>query len=258
MNKSIKIMKKEKIKIKLQDRTLSAQLDLPDNGNILHYCLFAHCFTCTKDLKSINTLNQILTNNGFAVLRFDFTGLGESTGDFGTTKFFNNIKDLLDVANYMEKFYSPPSLLIGHSLGGAAIIQASQHIYSAKAIVTIGTPFYPEHLTKIVKSSLKDIEEKGRVDVVISGRTFNIGKGFYDDLNEVNMKNNITKLNKPLCIMHSPEDETVGIEHALQIFELANNPKTFISLDKADHLLLINEYAQYTANMIVQWSKIYL
>jgi len=251
-------MKKEKIKIELQDRTLGAQIDLPDNDKIQHCSLFAHCFTCTKDLKSINTLNEVLTENGIAVLKFDFTGLGESTGDFGTTKFYNNVKDLLDVANFMEKVYSAPTLLIGHSLGGAAIIQAAKYIYSTKAIVTIGTPFYPEHLTKIIKNITDEIGSEGRIEVVISGRSFNITKSFYDDINEINMKQNIVNLNKPLCIMHSPEDETVNIKHALQIFELANHPKSFISLDKADHLLLNEEYAKYAAKMIVEWSKIYL
>jgi putative redox protein len=251
-------MKKIRLKIEVGNRVLAAQMDVHDEFLPRYFCLFAHCFTCTKDLKSINYLNETLTDKGFAVLRFDFTGLGESTGDFGSTNFENNIEDLITASEFLEQNYEAPSLLIGHSLGGAAVIQAAQMISSAKAVATIGTPFYPDHLSRIVKSSKSQIDISGRADVMISGRKFSIGSKFYNDMHESKMKLNIENLNKPLCILHSPKDKTVSIEHAEKIFATANHPKSFISLDGADHLLMNKNDAKYAATMIAEWANKYL
>ncbi|MFC2130785.1 alpha/beta hydrolase family protein [Bacteroidota bacterium] len=251
-------MKKNKVNIKGGNRNLGAQLDMPDNEQPLVYGLFAHCFTCTKDLKSINNINKALTDRRIAILRFDFTGLGESSGDFGNSNISTNIDDLILACKFLDKNYDSPKLLIGHSLGGAAVIQAASLIKSVRAVATIGTPFYPEHLGNILKMTQKDIIDSGRAEVMIAGRKFEIGKKFYDDLEEESMKKKIQELNKALCILHSPYDEIVGIEHAAKIFRLARHPKSFISLDKADHLLMNPHDSLYAGGVIAEWASKYI
>jgi alpha/beta superfamily hydrolase len=251
-------MKKIKLTIQGGERNLGAQLDMPENGAPKVYALFAHCFTCTKELKSINNINKALTSRGIAVLRFDFTGLGESGGDFGTSSIASNIDDLISACRYLDEHYEPPKLMIGHSLGGAAVIQASSFLPSVKAIATIGTAFFPEQLVKIIKMSKERIDEKGSAEVLISGRKFEIGSRFYDDLNQENMKKKLRELDKAICILHSPVDEIVSIEHAAKIFVHARHPKSFISLDRADHLLLEPKDSEYAGRVIAEWASKYI
>ncbi len=251
-------MKKIKLKIPAENFELGAQLDLADEETPKAYALFAHCFTCTKDLKSINYLNEALTNNSIAVLRFDFTGLGESEGEFGTSNIERNISDIVAAAEYLKKNYEAPKLLVGHSLGGAAIMQAAPQIPSAKALATIGAAFFPFHIRRILKSGEDEIREKGKAEVMIADKKFTISEKFYDDLNEVNMKDKIENLNKALCILHSPLDKIVGIDHAAKIFISAKHPKSFISLDQADHLLFNKKDALYAGNVISTWASKYI
>jgi alpha-beta hydrolase superfamily lysophospholipase len=250
-------MKKLKLKIKALDKKIGAQLDYPSKDESKEFAIFAHCFTCTKDLKSINYISEALTGKGIAVLRFDFTGLGESSGDFGSTNFESNIEDLIIVSEFMKDNFKGPKLLVGHSLGGAAVIQAAPQIHSCKAIATIGTPFYPERLIKIINSGQDEIKKSGRTEVIISGRNYSIGKNFYNDLKITDMKKTIENLNKPICVLHSPADETVGIEQAFQIFDAAKHPKSFISLVNADHLLLNKSDAYYAGAVIGEWALKY-
>ncbi|MFH1052684.1 MAG: alpha/beta hydrolase [bacterium] len=251
-------MKKIKIKIKGIDRDLAAQLDVPDSMEFESTAIFAHCFTCTKDLKSITNISEGLNSGRIAVLRFDFTGLGGSTGDFSKSSFATNIEDLIHASKFLEENYQATELLIGHSLGGAAVIQVADKISSVKAVATIAAPYYPEHLENIINISKRKSKGNEKVKVTIAGRQFEISNEFYHDLDEKTMKQKIQNLNKPLCILHSPLDEIVGIEHATKIFVTAKHPKSFISLNKADHLLLNPDDSKYAGRVIAEWASLYI
>ncbi|MDX1587244.1 MAG: alpha/beta fold hydrolase [Balneolaceae bacterium] len=237
---------------------LSARLDFPEQGDPKSFVLFAHCFTCSKNLKAVGNIARALNEEGFAVFRFDFTGLGESEGDFANTNFSSNIDDLVAASNYMLQEFRAPDILVGHSLGGAAVLQAAHEIESCKAVATIGAPSNPEHVKKNFKPKLDEIEEKGEAEVTLAGRSFKIKKQFLEDLNRTNMKNRITNLKRALVIFHSPIDNTVGIENAAEIFIQAKHPKSFISLDNADHLLSGEEDSRYVGAMLATWSSKYL
>ena len=237
---------------------LSARLDFPDKGDPKAYILFAHCFTCSKNLKAVGNIARALNEEGFAVFRFDFTGLGESEGDFANTNFSSNIDDLISAAGYLSKEYRAPEILVGHSLGGAAVLQAAHEIESCKAVATIGAPSNPEHVKKNFQLKLDEIEEKGEAEVTLAGRSFKIKKQFLDDLSSTNMKDRIKNLNRALVIFHSPIDNTVGIENAAEIFIQAKHPKSFISLDHADHLLSNEDDSRYVGTMLATWSTKYL
>jgi putative redox protein len=252
-------MRFKKIEFKNADAiTLSARIDFPDSGKPLAYALFAHCFTCSKNLKAISHLSRALVGLGIAVLRFDFTGLGESQGEFADTNFSSNVDDLVSASEYMGKHFKAPRIIIGHSLGGAAVLQAASRIPSAVAVVSIAAPADPGHVKKALGSSKAMIESRGEADVNLAGRTFRIKKHFLDDLKMVNMKQVLRKLNKALLILHSPLDEIVGIENAAQIFQAARHPKSFISLDKADHLLTNPDDSRYAGAVIAVWAMKYI
>lgn len=222
------------------------------------YALFAHCFTCTKDIFAANRIAKGLTDNGIAVLRFDFTGLGASEGEFANTNFTSNVDDLVAASNHMRKTLSAPEIIIGHSLGGAAVLSAAKHIPESKAVITIGAPADPAHVVHNFESSIKEIEDTGEAEVLLVGRPFRIQKQFIDDVKEQNLKNDIEKLKKALLVFHAPLDQTVGIENAADIYNAAKHPKSFISLDNADHLLTKRADADYVANVISSWVDRYI
>jgi uncharacterized OsmC-like protein/alpha/beta superfamily hydrolase len=236
---------------------LGAKLDLPVEREPLAYALFAHCFTCTKDFKSAYYISRALTRQGIAVVRVDFTGLGESEGDFSDTNFSSNVDDLVAAADHMNRQLAAPQLLIGHSFGGAAVLQAAPRISGARAIATIGTPADPAHVGHLLKSSHAEIEKHGRADVVVEGRTFSIKKQFLDDLDGHHMDAIIQQLDRPLLVLHSPADRIVDIENASHIFATARQPKSFISLNEADHLLTNRGDADYAGSVLAAWAKNY-
>ncbi len=237
---------------------LTARLSLPESGEPRACALFAHCFTCSKDLKPAVNISRALTERGFAVLRFDFTGLGESDGDFADTDFSSNVEDLLAAARYMEEEWHAPSILVGHSLGGAAVIQAAARLPAVQAVATIGSPFDPEHVKGLFEGSLEVIREEGDAQVSIAGRTFTIRQDFLADLETQNMEAILGGLRRPLLIFHSPVDQVVGIDNAARIYQAARHPKSFISLDDADHLLLREEDSLYVGSVLAAWAGRYL
>ncbi|MGM0546525.1 MAG: alpha/beta hydrolase family protein [Bacteroidota bacterium] len=241
-----------------QGAKLSARIDEPDEGISKGAVLFAHCFTCSKNLRAVGHISHSLTSQGMGVFRFDFTGLGESEGDFSDTNFSSNIEDLKAAAEYMEQEWAAPRMLIGHSLGGAAVLQAAHHISSAEAVATIGAPCNPEHVTHHLMDKKDEIMQTGKARVKLAGRIFTIKKQFLDDLKEQAMNDVIENLDKPLLIFHSPIDQTVGIDNAAHIYELARHPKSFISLDDADHLLTNEEDARYVGSVTAAWVDRYL
>ncbi|TWG81721.1 putative redox protein [Cupriavidus gilardii J11] len=238
-------------------QSLAARLDLPD-GPVKAYALFAHCFTCGKDVLAATRIAQALTVHGIAVLRFDFTGLGGSGGDFANTNFSSNVADLVAAADHMRVNLQPPSLLIGHSLGGAAVLAAAGAIPEARAVVTIAAPSDPGHVVGLLGEHVEAIARDGEAQVRLAGRAFHIRKQFLDDVAEQNLLTKVSALHRALLVMHSPLDDTVPIDNASQIFIAARHPKSFVSLDHADHLLSRREDAAYVANTIAAWSQRYL
>jgi putative redox protein len=238
--------------------SLAARLDLPE-GEPTATILFAHCFTCGKDVLIASRVARQLVGQRFAVLRFDFTGLGASDGDFSNTNFSTNTQDIVAVVDWLRANYKAPSLLIGHSLGGTALLAAADLIPEAKAIITIGSPSSPQHIFKLIgEANLRDIETNGQADVLLDGRTFTIKKQFLIDASERKIVDQVSNLNRPLMIMHSPLDEVVGIEHATKLFHAAKHPKSFISLGTANHLVTDKEDANFIANIISIWGSAYL
>ena len=236
---------------------LAAALDTPD-GAIRAYALFAHCFTCGKDVLAATRIATALAAKGIAVLRFDFTGLGSSEGDFANSTFSSNVADLVRAANHLRETRKAPAILIGHSLGGAAILAAASQIPEAKAVVTISAPSDPAHVTHLFKDRVEDIRQLGEVEVSLAGRPFRIKREFLDDVAEHGLTEHIAKLHKALLVMHSPTDDTVGIDNATHIFVAAKHPKSFVSLAGSDHLLTGKQDAAYVADMIGAWSERYV
>jgi putative redox protein len=237
---------------------ISARLDMPPDGKPLAVALFAHCFTCTKNLKAVVLINRALADEGIASLRFDFTGLGESEGEFAETNFSTNVADLVSAARYLEAHFQAPKLLIGHSLGGAAVIRAAEQIPSSVAVCTIAAPAEAAHLTRLFESTKEEVERTGETEIKLAGRPFKITGQFLQDLERTRMRDSIANLQKALLIFHSPADEIVEIENAYQIFEAARHPKSFISLDDADHLLSRREDPGYVGSVLAAWSRKYL
>ncbi len=236
---------------------LAARLDLP-NGPHLGTALFAHCFTCGKDIAAARRIAGRLAAMGFAVLRFDFTGLGHSGGEFENTSFTSNLSDLTAAARYLEERDMAPGLVIGHSLGGAAVLGAVQTMPSVKAVVTIGAPFDPDHVTHNFADALPEIIEKGSAEVDLGGRRFRIGRAFVEDVRAERLAPAIAGLRRALLVMHAPRDMIVGVENAAQIFLAAKHPKSFVTLDDADHLISRTEDADYAAEVIAAWATRYL
>lgn len=237
---------------------ISAIVDLPSDQKAHNFAVFAHCFTCSKNLSAVKNISRALTSNGFGVLRFDFTGLGQSEGDFSDTNFSGNVEDLIEVSIQFGEEYQMPTLMIGHSLGGAATIVAASKLESVKAVATIGAPADPHHVTQLLKGEIEEIKEKGEAIVTLAGRDFKIKKQFLDDLEDKQINKIVDSWRKALLIMHSPIDETVGIENARTIYEAAKHPKSYITLDKADHLLNNKEDSIYAGNTIANWALRYI
>lgn len=240
-----------------QQAKLSARLDSPD-GKPRAYALFAHCFTCTKDIHAATHICAELTRQGLAILRFDFTGLGHSEGEFANTNFTSNIDDLCAAALWLEQTYEAPQLLIGHSLGGAAVLAAAHRLPAVKAVATIAAPADIAHITKLFTGSISEIEAKGDAEVYLAGRPFHIRKQFLDDIAGHKLNDDIAHLGRALIVFHAPEDEFVGIENAAKIFAAAKHPKSYISLTGADHLLRRDEDARYVAQVLSVWASRYL
>ncbi|WP_334079283.1 alpha/beta hydrolase family protein [Microbulbifer sp. M83] len=236
---------------------LAGIMELPEEGHPRAWALFAHCFTCGKDVLAASRIARRLADLGCAVLRFDFTGLGDSGGNFADTNFSSNIRDLLSAAEFLHREHHPVDLLIGHSLGGAAVLAAAGDIEEARAVVTIAAPAEPEHVIKQFACALDVIETRGQAEVDLAGRPFTIKKQFLDDL-ENHEPDYIHELGRPLLIYHSPRDSTVPIDEAADIYNRAMHPKSFISLDDADHLLTRKEDADYVAETLAAWVSRYL
>jgi putative redox protein len=238
-------------------QSLAARLDAPDEAPSA-YALFAHCFTCGKDVFAASRISQQLTAHGIAVLRFDFTGLGASEGEFANTNFSSNVADLIAAAAHLRQVYEAPALLIGHSLGGAAVLAAAGEMPESKAIVTIAAPSDPRHVIGLFRDSVPQIEADGEAEVLLEGRPFRIKRQFLIDAAEQDLIAKVARLRRALLVMHSPRDSTVDIANATRIFTAAKHPKSFISLDNADHLLTSREDAVYVANLIAAWVVRYL
>ncbi|WP_055448411.1 bifunctional alpha/beta hydrolase/OsmC family protein [Lacinutrix mariniflava] len=241
-----------------EGQQLVGRLELPINQHPHNFAIFAHCFTCNKNLSAVKNITRELTSNGFGVLRFDFTGLGESEGDFENTNFSGNVEDLISASNYLKENYTAPTLLIGHSLGGAAAIFAASEIETVKAVATVGAPSNPKHVQHLIHSSVEEIKTTGKANVNIGGRPFTIKKQFLDDIETKSLPDVAKNLRKALLVMHSPQDTTVGIENAEEIYLAARHPKSFVSLDGADHLLMSKEDSIYVGSVIATWAKRYI
>lgn len=237
--------------------TLAARLDRPDRRPRA-YALFAHCFTCTKDVFAAQRIAASLAEEGVAVLRFDFTGLGHSDGEFANTDFTSNVGDLVAAAEFLARDHAAPQLLIGHSLGGAAVIAAAGRIPSAHAVATIGAPADPEHVRHLFAHKRDEIAERGSAEVELAGRRFTISQEFLDDIAGRTLRDDLAHLKKALLVFHAPRDEVVGIDNASAIFTAAKHPKSFVSLDDADHLLSRRADAVYVARTLAAWAERYL
>ncbi len=236
---------------------LVGRLDLPDSQPRT-FALFAHCFTCSKDVFAASRIARALTGFGIAVLRFDFTGLGGSDGDFANTNFTSNIADLVNAADYLRTHHLAPRILIGHSLGGAAVLAVAELIPETRAVATIGAPADTEHLLHLLGENRHEIEETGEAEVCLAERTFRIRRQFLDDIADQPQSDRIRRLGAALLVMHSPTDETVGVDNARKIFDAARHPKSFVSLDGADHLLTRATDARFAASMLAAWASRYL
>ena len=237
---------------------LAATLDLPEDESPISYALFAHCFTCTKSIKAAVNIAAALNREKIAVLRFDFTGLGQSEGTFADTNFSTNVADLILASEYLAREFQPPQIIIGHSLGGAAVIQAAEKIPSLRAVVTIAAPHDPGHVAHHFENMRQQIKEHGSAEVILAGRKFTIKRQFLEDLEMQKLDTHIKSLKTALMVMHSARDTTVSIENAANIYKAAKHPKSFISLDDADHLLLKEEDSLYVGKMIAAWSHRYI
>jgi uncharacterized OsmC-like protein/pimeloyl-ACP methyl ester carboxylesterase len=237
---------------------LSARLDLPLGSVPDAYAIFAHCFTCSKHTRAVAAVSHALTQKRIAVLRFDFTGLGDSEGDFADTTFSSNVADLITAAAYLEDHFTAPKILIGHSFGGTACLKAAAELPGVKAVATIGSPFDPAHVRHLLGDARKTIENSGEASVMLAGRPFRIKRQFLEDLDTADMANTLPTLNRALLVLHSPVDEVVGIDNAAQIFKAARHPKSFISMDTADHMLGRSADAEYAGSVIAGWAARYI
>lgn len=252
-------MKSEKVKFKNKEGLeLAAQIDFPISGSPKYFAIFAHCFTCNKNINAVRSISRSLTNNQVAVMRIDFTGLGESEGEFADSNFTSNISDILAASDYLKENHKSPELLIGHSLGGAAVLYSAGKIESVNAVATIGAPSHPEHIENLFGAKIEDIESDGSADVNIGGRPFKIKKQLIEDVKSIDYSFRKKSLQPSLLIIHSPVDEIVEISNAREIYEKARHPKSFISLDGADHLITKKEDAFYVGEVISSWASRYL
>jgi pimeloyl-ACP methyl ester carboxylesterase len=257
-NSSIPARKQEKFPFpNARGEQLAGRLELPVQTPRA-YALFAHCFTCSKDIGAATRITRALAARGFGVLRFDFTGLGNSEGDFANTNFSSNVDDLVRAAGALRSARAAPQLLIGHSLGGAAVLAAAGSIPEVRGVVTIAAPSDPAHVSHLFGDQLKEIEQAGQAQVNLAGRKFTITRQFVEDINAANLRARIRSLSSALLILHSPQDEIVAIDHARHIYEAAHHPKSFVSLDGADHLISRKQDADYAAEIIAAWANRYI
>lgn len=240
-----------------RDASLAARLDLPDNAPRA-YALFAHCFTCSKDLFAASRIAAQLVADGFGVLRFDFTGLGSSEGEFANTNFSSNAEDLRLAAAWLADHHGPVSLLVGHSLGGAAVLTVAGELPEVVAVATLGAPADVAHVEALLAGAIDQIEREGEADVVLAGRTFRIRKQFLEDIRSSRLIDRVAQLKQALLFLHSPTDLTVGLENAGELFAAARHPKSFVALPDADHLLTDRRDAEYAARLIAAWAARYL
>lgn len=252
----------KKIKLEFDNaagETLAGLLELPERIDaVAAYALFAHCFTCGKDIAAASRISRALAARGIAVLRFDFTGLGNSDGDFANSNFSSNVEDLVQAAKALQRRDRAPQILIGHSLGGAAVLSAAARLESVKAVVTIGAPATAEHVAHLFKNQAAEIKQQGRARVALGGREFSIKRQFLDDIEQYSSTGGIAKLNAALLVFHSPLDTIVSIDEAAKIYQAARHPKSFISLDQAGHLLSKARDSEYVATTIASWASRYL
>ncbi len=237
---------------------LAGRLERPDHGRTVASALFAHCFTCGKDVKAAFHISRTLTESGLAVLRFDFAGLGQSQGEFAETNFTSNVHDLIAASRYMTARDLPPTLLIGHSLGGAAVIQAAPAIASVRAVATVGAPATPAHVKQHLVNIQAKIANEGQAEVNLAGRDVLIKRQFLEDVDRADLASALRDLNCALLILHAPTDDVVGVDHAARLYQLAKHPKSFIALDGADHLLSDSTAARYAARLIAAWASRYV
>jgi len=237
---------------------LAARLELPVNQHPHSFAIFAHCFTCTKNLPAVRHIGRSLIQEGFALLRFDFTGLGESDGEFADTNFSTNLEDIYAAARFLEEHYQAPEVLIGHSLGGAAMIHAACKLESVKGVATIGAPYNPIHVSHLFSRGWEQIQSEGQAKVNIGGRPFMVKKQFLDDLKDHDPFEVLRTLRKAILVLHSPQDSTVEVDNAAKIYQAAFHPKSFVSLDGADHLMTRKEDALYAGDVIATWAKKYV
>lgn len=236
---------------------LSGKLELPP-GTPRTYALFAHCFTCSKNIIAAHVIAKTLSAAGIAVLRFDFTGLGNSEGDFSNTNFSSNVEDLLSACEHLGKKFDHPELLIGHSLGGAAVLKAATMMNNARAVVTIAAPSDARHVSNLLQTDIGTIEKEGKADVQLAGRSFTVKKQFLEDVKEIHILDGVRNFKKSLLVMHGPLDRIVSIDHAAAIFKAARHPKSFVTLDSADHLLSDKRDGRYAAHVIAAWADRYI
>lgn len=252
-------MSSEKVTFKNKEGfELHGKLELPIDQAPHNFVIFAHCFTCNKNFFAVKNICDALTDKGFGVLRFDFTGLGESEGEFSDSNFSGNVEDLLSAEEFLKTKYQAPTLLIGHSLGGAAVYFAAQHLPKVKAIATLGAPSSINHVRHLIKDNLEEINKKGKAEVNIGGRSFSIKKQFIEDLENKELTDILPKLEKSILILHSPQDNIVAIKNAEELYIAAKHPKSFVSLEGADHLLSDKTDSQYAGNIIGSWATRYL
>ncbi len=237
---------------------LTAKLDFPPDRAPIAWAVMAHGFTLSKDLSALRNITNAMNVEGIAVMRFDFTGLGESEGEFSEMNFSSNIEDIEAASQFLEQNYSAPSIVIGHSLGGAAAIFAASRLSNIKAVATIGSPSCPEHVQHLFTERLDQIERQGYAKVRIGPRTFTIKKQFLEDIRMQNMERVLNELNKPILILHSPEDRIVPVSNAAEIYKAARHPKSFVSIPGADHLLSQKKHSSYVGGIIAQWARLYI
>ncbi len=240
------------------NHTLTGSLEYPSQGNPIAYVLMAHCFACTRKTKAGTYIARAMVNEGFAVLRFDFSGLGQSGGEFGDTNFSTNVQDLVAAADFLRETYEAPEILVGHSLGGTAVIEASKQIPECMAVSTIASPADPEHVTHLIEDQMQCIIETGQANVELAGRELVIKKQFIDNLKAQEVEKTLHNLNKAILIFHSPWDEIVSIEHAQLLYTKALHPKSFVSLDNANHMLTKRKDAEYVGSVLAAWAIKYL
>ncbi|MCD2257802.1 bifunctional alpha/beta hydrolase/OsmC family protein [Psychroserpens luteolus] len=251
-------MSNERLKIEnKKGHKLQAYLELPANQKPSYFAIFAHCFTCSSTLSAVKNISRSLTNHGFGVVRFDFTGLGRSEGEFADSHFSANVDDLIAVNDYLTENYKAPSLLVGHSLGGAAVLVAASKLDNIKAVATIGAPATVNHVKHLFSHGIEDIKQKGKVEVNIGGRPFKIDEDFVSDFDKTDLPAIVKSLRKPLLILHSPIDTIVGIKNAEQLYHNAHHPKSFVTLDDADHLLSNTRDSLYAGDIIGSWVQRY-